>query len=66
MNARRHRPGADRRGRGFDSQFRPPGEELPNGAVRSCYPFSESAAGLHPARFAYHVVVDSAIPSPTA
>jgi L-fuconolactonase len=44
--------------RGFDSQFRPLGEELPNGAVRSSYPFSERAVELHPARFAYHVVVD--------
>jgi predicted TIM-barrel fold metal-dependent hydrolase len=44
--------------RGFDSQFRPLGQELPNGAVRSSYPFSERAVELHPARFAYHVVVD--------
>lgn len=44
--------------RGFDAQFRPLGEELPNGAVRSSYPFSERAVELHPARFAYHVVVD--------
>lgn len=44
--------------RGFDSQFRPLGEELPNGAVRSSYPFCERAVELHPERFAYHVVVD--------
>src|SRR5262249_50877774 len=43
---------------GFDEQFRPLGEELPNGAVRSSYPFSERAVELHPGRFAYHVVVD--------
>ena len=44
--------------RGFDSQFRPLGEELPNGAVRSSFPFCERAVELHPGRFAYHVVVD--------
>jgi L-fuconolactonase len=44
--------------RGFDSKYRPLGEELPNGAVRSAYPFSERAVELHPARFTYHVVVD--------
>ena len=44
--------------RGFDSQFRPLGKELPNGAVRSSFPFSERAVELHPARFSYHVVVD--------
>jgi predicted TIM-barrel fold metal-dependent hydrolase len=43
---------------GFDSQFRPLGEELPNGAVRTAVPFSERAVELHPSRFAYHVVVD--------
>src|SRR5262249_39984587 len=43
---------------GFDEQFRPLGEELPNGAVRSSYPFSERAVELHPERFAYHVVID--------
>lgn len=43
---------------GFDSQFRPVGEELPNGAIRTAFPFSERAVELHPARFAYHVVVD--------
>jgi L-fuconolactonase len=43
---------------GFDSQFRPLGQELPNGAVRTSCPFSERAVELHPARFAYHVVVD--------
>jgi predicted TIM-barrel fold metal-dependent hydrolase len=43
---------------GFDSKFRPLGEELPNGAIRSAYPFSERAVELHPARFTYHVVID--------
>src|SRR5215813_10030772 len=43
---------------GFDSQFRPLGEELPNGAIRNGFPFSERAVELHPSRFAYHVVVD--------
>jgi predicted TIM-barrel fold metal-dependent hydrolase len=43
---------------GFDSKFRPLGEELPNGAVRTPYPFSERAVELHPNRFTYHVVVD--------
>jgi len=43
---------------GFDSKFRPLGEELPNGAIRTAYPFSERAVELHPGRFTYHVVVD--------
>lgn len=43
---------------GFDSQFRPVGEELPNGAIRSGVPFSERAVELHPDRFTYHVVID--------
>jgi L-fuconolactonase len=43
---------------GFDSRFRPLGEELANGAVRTAFPFSERAVELHPDRFAYHVVVD--------
>jgi L-fuconolactonase len=43
---------------GFDAQFRPLGEELPNGAIRTAFPFSERAVELHPSRFAYHVVVD--------
>jgi predicted TIM-barrel fold metal-dependent hydrolase len=43
---------------GFDSKFRPLGEELPNGAIRSAYPFSERAVESHPARFTYHVVID--------
>ena len=43
---------------GFDAQFRPLGEELPNGAIRTAFPFSERAVELHPGRFAYHVVVD--------
>jgi L-fuconolactonase len=43
---------------GFDSKFRPLGEELPNGAIRSAFPFSERAVELHPDRFTYHVVID--------
>jgi L-fuconolactonase len=43
---------------GFDSQFRPVGEELPNGAIRESFPFSERAVELHPDRFTYHVVID--------
>src|SRR5215471_3526326 len=43
---------------GFDSKFRPLGEELPNGAIRGAYPFSERAVELHPTRFTYHVVID--------
>jgi L-fuconolactonase len=43
---------------GFDAKYRPLGEELPNGAVRSAAPFSERAVELHPDRFTYHVVVD--------
>lgn len=43
---------------GFDAKFRPLGEELPNGAIRSAYPFSERAVELHRARFTYHVVID--------
>lgn len=44
--------------RGFDSRYRPQGKELPNGAVRTDYPFSERAVELHPDRFIYHVVID--------
>jgi L-fuconolactonase len=43
---------------GFDSKFRPVGEELPNGAIRESFPFSERAIELHPDRFTYHVVID--------
>ena len=43
---------------GFDSKFRPVGEELPNGAIREAFPFSERAVELHPDRFTYHVVID--------
>jgi len=43
---------------GFDSKFRPLGEELPNGAIRTATPFSERAVELHPTRFTYHVVID--------
>jgi L-fuconolactonase len=43
---------------GFDSKFRPLGEELPNGAIRTAVPFSERAVELHPDRFTYHVVID--------
>jgi L-fuconolactonase len=49
---------------GFDSKFRPVGEELPNGAIRSTYPFSERAVELHPDRFTYHVVIDFTDPEP--
>jgi predicted TIM-barrel fold metal-dependent hydrolase len=43
---------------GFNSRMRPAGLELPNGAIRSEYPFSERAVELHPDRFVYHVRVD--------
>jgi hypothetical protein len=44
---------------GFSANMLPIGEELPNGAVRSTYPFSERAVELHPDRFVYHIRVDS-------
>jgi predicted TIM-barrel fold metal-dependent hydrolase len=44
--------------RGFDSNYRPQGTELPNGAIRTDYPFSERAVELHPDRFVYHVTID--------
>jgi predicted TIM-barrel fold metal-dependent hydrolase len=44
--------------RGFDSKFRLQGRELPNGAIRTDYPFSERAVELHPERFIYHVRID--------
>jgi predicted TIM-barrel fold metal-dependent hydrolase len=45
--------------RGFDSKLRPAlGPELPNGAIRAEYPFSERAVSLYPERFAYLVRVD--------
>jgi L-fuconolactonase len=47
---------------GFSARMLPVGEELPNGAVRSAYPFSERAVELHPDRFVYHVRVDSRDP----
>src|ERR1051325_8163015 len=43
---------------GFSPRMLPLGEELPNGAVRVGYPFSERAVELHPDRFVYHVQVD--------
>jgi hypothetical protein len=43
---------------GFNARMRPAGLELPNGAIRSEYPFSERAVELHPQRFVYHVRVD--------
>jgi hypothetical protein len=43
---------------GFNSRMRPAGLELPNGAIRSEYPFSERAVELYPKRFVYHVRVD--------
>src|SRR5215472_5665216 len=47
---------------GFTAKMLPMGEELPNGAVRTTYPFSERAVELHPDRFVYHVRVDSRDP----
>ncbi len=45
--------------RGFDSKMRPAlGPELPNGAIRAQFPFSERAVEQHPDRFAYLVRVD--------
>jgi predicted TIM-barrel fold metal-dependent hydrolase len=44
--------------RGFDPKNRPQGEVLPNGAIRTDYPFSERAVELHPDRFVYHVRID--------
>ncbi len=45
--------------RGFDAKMRPAlGPELPNGAIRAEFPFSERAVELHPERFAYLVRVD--------
>ena len=34
------------------------GEELPNGAIRTRYPFSERAVELHPDRFLYYILID--------
>ncbi|MBV9324548.1 MAG: amidohydrolase [Chloroflexi bacterium] len=44
--------------RGFDPKLRQQGQELPNGAIRSDYPFSERAVELYPDRFIYHVRID--------
>jgi L-fuconolactonase len=45
--------------RGFDSKMRPAlGPELPNGAIRAEFPFSERAVARHPDRFAYLVRID--------
>src|ERR1700716_765228 len=45
--------------RGFDAKMRPAlGPELPNGAIRAEFPFSERAVAVHPDRFAYLVRVD--------
>jgi predicted TIM-barrel fold metal-dependent hydrolase len=44
--------------RGFDAQMRQLGQELPNGAIRTDYPFSERAVALYPERFIYHVRID--------
>ena len=49
---------------GFDSKYRPQGEELANGAIRTTYPFSERAMELHPDRFVYHIVIDVHDPEP--
>jgi predicted TIM-barrel fold metal-dependent hydrolase len=43
---------------GFDAKMRQKGLELPNGATRTDYPFSERAVELHPDRFIYHVRID--------
>ncbi|MBV9600494.1 MAG: hypothetical protein JOZ87_27095, partial [Chloroflexi bacterium] len=43
---------------GFDPKLRQQGQELPNGAIRSDYPFSERAVELYPDRFIYHVRID--------
>jgi predicted TIM-barrel fold metal-dependent hydrolase len=45
--------------RGFDSKMRPAlGPELPNGAIRAEFPFSERAVAQHPDRFGYLVRID--------
>src|SRR5450755_4986449 len=45
--------------RGFDANMRPAlGPELPNGAIRAEFPFSERAVAQHPDRFAYLVRID--------
>src|SRR5713101_8917320 len=45
--------------RGFDSKMRPAlGPELPNGAIRAEFPFSERAVAQYPDRFAYLLRVD--------
>ena len=45
--------------RGFDAKMRPAlGPELPNGAIRGEFPFSERAVALHPDRFGYLVRID--------
>jgi L-fuconolactonase len=44
--------------RGFAANMQPQGQVLPNGAVRTDYPFSERAVQLHPDRFIYHVRID--------
>ena len=44
--------------RGFDPRMRPQGQTLPNGAVRTDYPFSERAVERSPERFIYHMRVD--------
>jgi predicted TIM-barrel fold metal-dependent hydrolase len=44
--------------RGFAANAEPQGQVLPNGAVRTDYPFSERAVQLHPDRFIYHVRID--------
>src|SRR4030081_1779293 len=45
--------------RGFDARMRPAlGPELPNGAIRAQFPFSERAVEQHPDRFAYLVRID--------
>jgi L-fuconolactonase len=45
--------------RGFNANMRPAlGPELPNGAIRAEFPFSERAVATHPDRFGYLLRVD--------
>src|SRR5438552_13286539 len=45
--------------RGFDAKMRPAlGPELPNGAIRAEFPFSERAVEQYPRRFGYLVRID--------
>src|SRR5262245_56497393 len=44
--------------RGFAANMQLQGQVLPNGAIRTEYPFTERAVQLHPDRFIYHVRID--------